>query len=173
MKQLSLAISLLLFTSSAFANWCVKSYRYENFWISAAKSFGENVQRNQFLDEGCWKLGGNYGEQVKANNSRNNSACKSAFSEGKNDGLQGITDRSSAPQSCYDLGVRYGLSLLTSNARLGKNISSDTRSNCVRSYQQGKSHGIKDIVAQPEQGDISSVCYMSGFQDGVLFRGVL
>ena len=173
MKKLSMAISLFLLTSSAFANWCIRTYRYENFWISAAKSFGENVQRNKFIDEGCWRLGANYGEQVLANNSRNSSACKAAFVEGKNDGVQGLMDRSSAPQSCYDLGLRYGLSLLTSNARLGKNISSDTRTNCVRSYREGKNHGTRDIVAQPEQGDISSACYMSGYQDGVLFRGLL
>ena len=173
MKKLSLSIGLLLLTTSAFANWCVRSYRHENFWISAAKSFGENVQRNKYVDEGCWILGANYGEQVKADHSRNSSACKTAFVEGKTDGLRGVMDRSGAPQSCYDLGIRYGLSLLISNARLGKNISNDTRSNCVKSYTSGKSHGNRDIVAQPEQGEISSVCYMSGYQDGVLFRGLL
>ena len=75
MKKLSMAISLFLLTSSAFANW-YKNLSVRKLLDFAAKSFGENVQRNKFVDEGCWRLGANYGEQVLANNSRNSSACK-------------------------------------------------------------------------------------------------
>ena len=148
-----------------------KSYRHENFWIAAAGEMGEKVQRNTFLDEMCWRLGAQYGKTLKKNQSRNFDACKDAFRSGKEDGLRGVTQNSDFPTACYDAGVRYGISSLISQARLGKNVTAS--SNCVKAYKSGYSDGKTDIVAQPSVDKLEYNCYMGGFQDGMLFRDLL
>ena len=170
MKLLALII-VTIFSFSAFSNWCNKSYRYENFWISSAASFGEKVQKNKYLDEMCWQLGAAYGKDIRASYSRNLKACETAFNSGKEDGLRGETQFNDFPTECYDLGLRYGISLLTSNARLGKNVNSNNV--CAINYKKGLEHGKHDIVAQPSSLPLESTCYMAGFQDGMLFRDLL
>lgn len=162
---------LITFSFSVFSNWCDRSYRHENFWISAAGAFGENVQKNTYLDEMCWRIGKSYGDKVMADNSRNSIACIDAFKAGKEDGLNANTQNSDFPAECYNVGVRYGLSTLVSQARLGKNVQSSA--NCVKSYKSGLNDGRKDIVAQPGMDKVESTCYMAGFQDGMLFRDLL
>tara|TARA_Y100000389_G_C17154475_1_gene361208 strand:+ start:70 stop:585 length:516 start_codon:yes stop_codon:yes gene_type:complete len=171
MKFLVLSFIFTTFSFNALSNWCNKSYRHENFWISAAGEMGEKVQRNTFLDEMCWRLGQEYGQKLKKEQAGNLKACDLAFSNGKEDGLSGVTQNSDFPIACYDAGVRYGLSVLISNARLGKNV--DASSNCVKSYKLGLSDGKSDIVAQPGVNKVEFNCYMGGFQDGALFRDLL
>ncbi len=171
MKIFTLSVFILTFSFSAFSNWCTKSYRYENFWIAAAGEMGEKVQKNTFLDEMCWRLGASYGKNLIKDQSRNLSACQNAFKNGKEDGLNGVTQNSDFPTACYDAGVRYGISSLISAARLGRNVNSS--SNCVKAYKVGYSDGKSDIVAQPNVGKVEHNCYMGGFQDGMLFRDLL
>ena len=170
MKMIT-ALILMTFSLSAFSNWCDRSYRHENFWISAAGAFGEKVKKNTYLDEMCWRIGEQYGEKVISEHNRNSKACSDAFKAGKEDGLVGNTQNSDFPTECYNVGVRYGLSTLISQARLGRNVLSN--SSCVKNYNSGLSDGKTDIVAQPGMGNIESTCYMAGFQDGVLFRDLL
>ena len=171
MKSIVTFILISIFSFSVSANWCNQSYRHENFWISAATKFGEVNAKNRFNDEVCWMLGKEHGAMILNNNSQNIRSCKNAFNNGKLDGLKADTTRSDSPMECYNAGIRYGLSLLVSNARLGKEVNSSSVS-CVRNYRQGKSDGSRDVVAQPGQDNISHTCYMAGFQDGMLFRGI-
>ena len=174
--RLTLNISTFLFlitlsSQSAFSNWCDRSYRHENFWISAAASFGQQVQKNTFHDEMCWRLGKKYGESILKDQGRNLANCKTAFKTGLEDGLRGVTQNSDFPAECYNAGVRYGLSSLISHARVGKNVG--TSSDCVKNYRLGYNDGKSDIVAQPNIDSLEYTCYMGGFQDAMLFRDLL
>ena len=129
------------------------------------------MSKNIFVDEMCWRLGKQYGAKIVSNNNRNSKACTEAFRLGKEDGLKAITQNNDFPVECYNAGMRYGISTLISNARIGKDTVSS--SGCVKSYQSGLKDGKADIVAQPGMEKVEYVCYMGGFQDGALFRGLL
>jgi len=165
---MALFISL---NTNANGLWCSKSYRFESFSYGMAESLTNSASRPKVIDELCWRLGQKRGTVIKKNHIRNEKHCLLAFTEGKDDGMNGISTNSSYPLDCYRSGVNYGESKLSISARESR--TQVVGKDCIRSYKKGRLSGLQDIVPSPGMDNKLSYCYMTGHSDGSLFRGLL
>ncbi|MEK6623942.1 MAG: hypothetical protein AABY86_03175 [Bdellovibrionota bacterium] len=168
----NILLFLLILPTAAMADlWCAQSYRYENFSLGVAQGYRGGVARPKILDEMCFRLGVQYGQEIKKNEA-NNSRCDSAFNDGIEEGLRG-TMGSHSPDSftCFQAGNQYGLARLSLLARAG-NVE-EVGPDCVQAYLQGKKDGLNNRVATLPSEDKERTCYLTGHSDATFFGGIL
>jgi len=168
----NILVCLMILPAAAMADlWCSQSYRYESFAAGMAQGFQGGINRPQILDEVCFRLGTQYGQELKKSEG-NNSRCEAAFNDGIEEGMRGVLGTHSTDSfNCFQAGNQYGLAHLSISARAGQ--SEEVGQACVQAYKQGRKDGLNHLVATLSLDDKERTCYLTGHNDGTLFGGLL
>jgi hypothetical protein len=124
------------------------------------------------LDEGCFRLGVDRGNDMKKGTVGYSGAqtCQREFQQGQAVGFASDFSRLTAGSECFNAGVSAGLARLTSGARLGDKGTVGVA--CVEEFNRGVSDGRASRVSQPLLEPKESTCYEAGYFDGGLFRTI-
>ena len=156
----------MVFSSiDAFSMNCRQNYRFESFFLGAGLSFDEEVERPSINDEVCWRSGIKFGERAidRARSERDEKDCYEAFDSGAEQGLEARQSDMEYPQYCYDIGLRFGFSLLATSARDGH--TDIVGEDCVEEYEKGYAASManRPITVRPDTK--LAFCYRTGYQD--------
>ena len=168
----ALVLSLALIPTISLADlWCSQSYRDESFAMGVANGVHGASARPKILDEMCFRLGEQYGQNLKRDEN-NSSGCESAFNEGTEEGLRGTMNSHSTDNfNCFQAGNQFGLARLSIAAR-ARNIN-EVGEDCINAYARGKQDGLDARVATLPLDDKERACYLTGHNDANLFGGLL
>ena len=157
---------LTIFISfDVFSMNCRFNYRYESFYLGAGLSFGEDVERPNINDEVCWQAGIRFGENAlnRAIEDRDEDDCYEAFDDGVEQGLEARQTDMEYPQYCYDIGLKFGFSLLATGAR--DSFVDIVGEDCVEEYKKGYAAAMANRPITVRPNTKLAFCYRTGYRD--------
>ncbi|MBT6326159.1 MAG: hypothetical protein HOJ35_09325 [Bdellovibrionales bacterium] len=164
MKNLIL-VSLIIMSFDSYGINCKVRYLTESFYLGAGKAFGYRVKKPSINDEVCWSLGVRLGKRLidRAISDHDEDDCYDAFDSGEEQGLEARQSDLEYPQYCYDLGLKYGFSLLATGAR--DKYFDVVGNDCIEEYEKGFEAGISNRPITVRTNTKLAFCYRTGYAD--------
>ena len=164
MKNLILE-SLIIMSFDSYGINCKVRYLTESFYLGAGIAFGEDVKKPSINDEVCWSLGSRFGKRLidRAISDYDEDDCYDAFDSGEEQGLEARQSDLEYPQYCYDLGLKYGFSLLATGAR--DKYFHVVGNDCIEEYEKGFEAGISNRPITVRPNTKLAFCYRTGYGD--------
>ncbi len=154
--------------------WCSGSYRLEAYAVGLARGFTGNsnlASDVHILDQICLRMGVREGQTLISGLTTETARCREAFDQAAEAALRASPPTSTEPQECVDAGQLYGASLLAIYAR-SRQYSKVGRA-CTEAYSQGRADILADRPRQQQTTELANRCYETGYDDGMLFEGLL
>lgn len=164
MNKFFLICLVSFFTSTAhafFFPWCSLSYRAESYSLGLQFGYEDIEAKPVMMDEYCWKLGENLGQELTQHN--DSRRCPRAYADGKKLGLHGELLTITSPSECSHAGHTVGLSMLSVYAR--ESAAQNDGNRCGKEYLLGKKDARANRPGTIRSDNRLNHCYFTGYND--------
>lgn len=147
---------------------CTFSYRFDSFGRGIEAGFFAEDLKPELLDTVCYKLGVERGKKLTVTYELNRAQCEGDFNSGRKEGLKWSSYASG--NECYIAGYNAGLAALNVGAREANVELVGLK--CVAAYKRGKQDSEKNLAVEASTNSVETNCYMTGYNDGQIFRSL-